>query len=495
MREGNWALARDSFAAADTAEACEGLSWAAWWLDDAETVLSAREHAFRRYRERDELAAAARMATWIGADQNDFHGATAAASGWFERARRLLDPLAPGAEHGWLAFHEGYLRHRAGEGEAARALATEAADLGRRFGVPDLEMLGLALEGASLVAAARVREGMRRLDEAAAIALEERAEIPISGAWVCCFLVSACLEVYDFERAFAWSDRVAAFAQRYGSRWMLAFCRAEYGAVHRWRGRWSEAEALLEAAIVDFAHSRPAWAPGPLTGLAELRRRQGRTTEALELLDRAGATTHLCRAQIALDRGDTRAAAELADRLLRQIGAERRLARAGPLDVSARAHRSVPAATELRELAELAGTAPLKAIADRAEGVARGDRALLEDAVDGFAGAPYEAAQARLDLARVLERDGRVRAAANEREAANRVLRELGAGRPPLPELTPREREVLTLLAHGLTNRQLAARLIVSEHTVHRHVTNILRKLDAPSRAAAAAHAARNGLI
>ena len=84
---------------------------------------------------------------------------------------------------------------------------------------------------------------------------------------------------------------------------------------------------------------------------------------------------------------------------------------------------------------------------------------------------------------------------ANEREAANRVLRELGAGRPPLPELTPREREVLILLAHGLTNRQLAARLIVSEHTVHRHVTNILRKLDAPSRAAAAAHAARNGLI
>ena len=54
---------------------------------------------------------------------------------------------------------------------------------------------------------------------------------------------------------------------------------------------------------------------------------------------------------------------------------------------------------------------------------------------------------------------------------------------------------MLTLLAHGLTNRQLAERLVVSEHTVHRHVTNILRKLDAPSRAAAAAHAARNGLI
>ena len=86
LREGSWALARDCFAAADSAEAFEGLSWAAWWLDDAETVFSAREHAYRLFLERGEPAAAARMATWIGADQNDFHGATAVASGWFERA-------------------------------------------------------------------------------------------------------------------------------------------------------------------------------------------------------------------------------------------------------------------------------------------------------------------------------------------------------------------------------------------------------------------------
>ena len=45
--------------------------------------------------------------------------------------------------------------------------------------------------------------------------------------------------------------------------------------------------------------------------------------------------------------------------------------------------------------------------------------------------------------------------------------------------LTPREHEVLRLLAEGLTNRQIAERLVVSEHTVHRHVTNLLRKLDA----------------
>ena len=365
-----------------------------------------------------------------------------------------------------------------------------AAEIGRRFGVPDLEMLGLALEGASLVAGARVPEGMARLGEATVTALEGGAEIPISGAWTCCFLVTSCLRVYDFERAFAWSDRIADFAERYGSRWMLAFCRAEYGAVYRWRGRWGEAEAMLEASVEDFARSRPAWTPEPLAGLAELRRRQGRTAEALQLLERAGAAGELCRARIALDRGDARHATELAERLLRRTQA--RLARVPILDLltCASSQRGVAEGwvSELRELAELAGTAPLKAVADRAEGVARRDRALLEDAVDGFAGAPYEAAETRLALADVLDGRGQRDAAARERAAANQALRRLGAAAtPPLPELTKREREVLVLLSQGLTNRQLAERLVVSEHTVHRHVTNILRKLDVPTRAAAAA--------
>ena len=85
-----------------------------------------------------------------------------------------------------------------------------------------------------------------------------------------------------------------------------------------------------------------------------------------------------------------------------------------------------------------------------------------------------------------------------EAERARRL--EMGAvGRDeagaPLGELTPREREVLRLVTEGLTNRQIAERLVVSEHTVHRHVTNLLRKLDLPSRTAAAALAARLGLL
>ena len=121
-------------------------------------------------------------------------------------------------------------------------------------------------------------------------------------------------------------------------------------------------------------------------------------------------------------------------------------------------------------------------------------RPLLEDAVAAFesSGAPFEAAHARAELAATLAALGRNDRAGREQAAAARALRALGAVPAANDDaVTPREREVLALLSEGLTNRQIAERLVVSEHTVHRHVANILRKLDLPSRAAAAAYAAR----
>jgi pimeloyl-ACP methyl ester carboxylesterase/DNA-binding CsgD family transcriptional regulator len=61
--------------------------------------------------------------------------------------------------------------------------------------------------------------------------------------------------------------------------------------------------------------------------------------------------------------------------------------------------------------------------------------------------------------------------------------------------LTSRETEVLRLVATGMNNKEIASTLVLSEHTVHRHVANILRKLAQSSRAAAATTAARAGLI
>jgi LuxR family transcriptional regulator, maltose regulon positive regulatory protein len=536
LNDGQWAAARASFedalAREETPEALEGLSWAAWWLDDAEAVFGARERAYRLYRQRREAANAARMATWLAADQLDFRGAVAVAGGWLRRAGRLLDPLEPGPEHGWLAFHEGYIAHLSGDTSKAGELAARAVEAGGRFDVPDLEMLGLALEGTALVARAQVAEGMGCLDEATAAALAGDATVPISGAWACCFLVTACTAVLDYERAFEWCDRIAEFAERYGSRYMLAFCRAEYGAVHLWRGQWTDAEEMLEASVEDFSNSRPAMVGGPLVGLAELRRRQGRVTEAARMLDQAGPSTaaQLCRVRLTLDQNEARRAVELVERLLRQTPAERKLDRAPALELLVRARvargelEEARAALEsLQDIERLVGTEPLRASTELAAGLLEaggGDhdraRTLLEDALDRFqrSGAPFEASQARIELATSLAALGRTELAEREATAALNGLLELGAeadaerarrllkvsirgdddGRQ-LPGVTRRERDVLALLAEGLTNRQIAERLVVSEHTVHRHVTNILRKLDLASRTAAAAWAVRSGVL
>ncbi|WP_149831053.1 LuxR C-terminal-related transcriptional regulator [Streptomyces tailanensis] len=61
--------------------------------------------------------------------------------------------------------------------------------------------------------------------------------------------------------------------------------------------------------------------------------------------------------------------------------------------------------------------------------------------------------------------------------------------------LTPREQEVLSFLAQGLSNKQIARRLTISEHGVKRHVTNLLAKLNCPNRTLAVALALQEGLI
>jgi DNA-binding NarL/FixJ family response regulator len=73
-------------------------------------------------------------------------------------------------------------------------------------------------------------------------------------------------------------------------------------------------------------------------------------------------------------------------------------------------------------------------------------------------------------------------------------LRQQETATPPSELLSAREHEVLALVAQGLTNRQIAERLVISEHTARNHVASILEKLGLSSRAAAAALAARMGI-
>jgi LuxR family transcriptional regulator, maltose regulon positive regulatory protein len=536
LQEGRWEDARTSFQAAlareELPEALEGLGWAAWWLDDAEAVFQARERAFLLYRERDRSTAAARMAIWLAVDHLDFHGASAVARGWLARARRLLEGADPGPELGWLAFHDGYLSYVAGDLDRAMEAALRSAEFGRSLGVPDLEMLGLGLRGSALVARGKVERGMALLDEATAIALCGEATLPISGAWTCCFLVSTCEGVRDYPRAFEWCRQIETFARRYGSRYMLGFCRTHYGVVFTMGGRWREAEAALEEAVEAYSRSRPGFLPEALIALAELRRRQGRRQGAERLLEKAGPGdgTLICRGHLALDRGEALRAVELAERFLRRLPRGRLLDRAPALELLVRARTfrndlvgAGEALEQLRAVQRSIGTPLLAAAVEFAAGVLaaashdhQAARRLFEDAGDRFRSctAPFEAARVGIELSRTLAALGRRESAVREATAARDLLAGLGAegearraeevlaalrsggGRAdPLPALTPREREVLREVAGGLTNREVAGRLHISEHTVHRHVANILRKLNVPSRTAAASRAARAGLL
>lgn len=543
LARGAWDEARVAFEAAlrisEDPESLEGLGLAAWWLDLVDVVFDARERAYRVYLARDDRRAAARVAVWLAWDCWAFRGENAVANGWLQRARRLLDAEPPCSERAWLEVREGSLcLLEAGDPERGHALAAEGIRIAREVGDVDLEMLGRSVQGLALVASGAVAEGMRGLDEVNTAVVAGEVKDLVAIGLSCCYMIAACERVRDYDRAVQWCTRLKAFCIKWGMRPLFAVCRTQYASLCLWRGTWLEAEQELSAASQELAASRPAMTGDALVRLGELRRRQGRLVEATALF--AQAEPHglalLGGAELAFDRGDFRAAAEHAARYLRHVPMQNRTDRASGLDVLVRAMTSLDdwdgattALAELSGIAAIVATPPLKAAASFAAGyVALGQgkpdaaRQHLEDAVDLFlqSGAPFEVARARLELARALGALGRTDAATSEARRAIDLLTELKAefemarahrlieslaapagGSAPKSAasraggLTKREIEVLRLVAEGLNNQAIAERLFVSDHTIHRHLANILSKLSVSTRAAAVAQAARRGLL
>ncbi|HWI06992.1 MAG TPA: LuxR C-terminal-related transcriptional regulator [Solirubrobacteraceae bacterium] len=534
LGRGDWQLARALFEAAageaPTAEALEGLSWAAWWLNDAEATFAARERAYALYRVAEDRRGAARMATWLGTDHVDFRGELAVAQGWLGRARRLLEGLEPGAEHGWLWVHEAEKLLYAGDTSAARELGAQAVELGERLGLVDLQMMGLASDGAARVAEGDVEAGMARLDESVAAALGGEFRETWAVGWACCYLIQACEQVRDYSRAGQWCRRLEEWSERMEVEFLNRVCRAHYAGVLMWRGTWRQAEQELVACVGRLAELRPPMAAEAVVRLGELRRRQGRHDDAQAIFDEVAEhpLALLGLGEVCLDRGDAAGARDRAEQYLRETPAHARTIRAPGVELLVRAQvaageveRAAVSAAELDELAGLLGTEPLRGAARYAAGVvasARGEpesaRAAFEDATRLFhrSGAPFEAATARAGLACALAATDRPRDAVRELRAAADTLRRIGAVHAvtriealeqewratraaSAPALTPRECEVLRLVAKGMSDRAIAERLVLSEHTVHRHVANILAKLRCPSRSAAVAEALTNQLI
>ncbi|GAA4417392.1 LuxR C-terminal-related transcriptional regulator [Georgenia halophila] len=522
LARADWAEARARFeeavAAGQAPEAWEGLGRAAWWQGDQEATFSARRRAYRAYRGVEDVRGAARMAMWIASDHLDFRGDDAVASAWVRRGRALVDDVGPCSETGYLLLIEADLALARSDPRTAERRSREALQVAHEIGDIGVEVVALATLGWALVASGTSENGFERLDESAALAVGEEFLETASPGWALCHTVSACAEAGDFRRAEQWCRVLHAWSTTWRSRHFFGVCRTAYGDVLATGGQWLPAEQELRTAMADVRAMRPALAAPTAVRLGRLRVRQGDVDEARVLFEAALPLPQaiLALGELELARGDAMAALEAADRVLRRLGAASVLDRFPALELLARAraaagdHEAANAAAErLERDAELVSTPYMRgrsrmvrAQVSLAATEHDDARRAAEDAIDlfGECAAPYETAEARLVLASTFANLGRHEQADGQERAAREAFALLGASpnagrRAAHDELSLREVEILRLVAHGRSDAQIAERLFLSTHTVHRHIANIRTKLGVSSRAAAVGQAARHGLL
>jgi len=526
-----WRDAHESLSRADRAGLETGdlelLATSAYMLGRDDEYVSGLEQAHRAYLERGEGLRAMRCAFWIGINLF-LRGEAGRASGWLARARRLV------AREGRECVEQGYLlmpvmfeRAAAGDHEAAIAAAAEAVAIGERFGDADLFALAAQDQGILLVRQGRVAEGLSLLDEAM-LAVTAGELSPIVNGFVYCGVITGCRAAYEPRRAQEWTAALTRWCEEQPD--MVSFtgtCLVHRAEIMQLHGAWAEAlEEARRAGERCAQASNESAAAEAFYRQGEVHRLQGKLGAAEEdyrNARRCGYEPQPGLALLRLAQGNRQAAVAAIRRHTGETSEPSKRAGLLPAYVEimlaagdVQAARS--AAWELQELAErweggmvAAMAAHARGAVDLAEGDAREAVVALRHAWQAWREleAPYEAARARLLLGLACAALGDGDTAALELDAARGVFAQLGAA-PDLARvdsltrrgasvdsrgLTPRELQVLRLVAAGGSNREIAAALIISEHTVARHVQNIFAKLGVSSRTAASAFAFAHDLL
>lgn len=551
------AAARDAFARQDWKQAYAGLSVAddaraqlsaddlerlaiaAYMLgkDEVSADLWSRAHA--EWLRLHDPKRAARCTFWLVLDLLT-RGEAARAAGWLARAQHLLD-RQPGdsAERGLLFAIVARTHVRRGDIDGAHEAASRAMELARRF-ADDAELqvfsrLSLAQvvarRGEAAAAAALFDESM------VAVTVGEVSPIGIGVAY--CATIEGCWWLLDLGRAREWTDALSRWCRAQPD--LVPFrgqCLVHRAELMRLGGAWPEALSEAEracgwlAASIDDAGNSPRRSSfkhpvgAAFYQLAEIHRLRGEFENADTAYRRAIEYGHASEPGLALLRlaqGEPRAAEAAIRRLLGEPHPRHRRAAvlAAAIEIMlevADLPAARAAADELAAMAAQSGARYLRALAAHAAGTvgltsgdARGALTALRQAWMDWQeiDAPWDAARVRVLLGLACRALGDDDSAQLEFVAAERVFQRLGAA-PDLARLnalrspstatgegllTRRERQVLALIATGMTNRAIATSLAISDRTVDRHVSNILSKLDLPSRSAATAYAYERGLV
>jgi DNA-binding NarL/FixJ family response regulator len=528
----SWGEAYARFSAADRqqpllAEDLERLAVAAQLVGEDEVSAVAWERAHLQLLQRGDIAWGVRCAFWLALGLLS-RGEMARGGGWLGRAQRLIqDHELDCAEHGFLLIPAALGMLEGGDPSHAYGKFGEVIEVGERFGEPDLVALGRLGQGRALVRMGRASDGLALLDEAMVTVTLEGVS-PIVVGTVYCAVILVCHEAFDLRRAHEWTAALSDWCDAQPD--LVPFrgqCLVHRSEVMQWHGEWPR--AMAEALRARERLSDP---PGqPAIGLAfyqlgELCRLRGDFADAeaaYREASRHGREPQPGLANMRLMQGHLAAAETAIRRVMDEppdhVSRARTLGSFVEIMLAAGdAEAAAEAAVELAVIASEVDVPVLHAAAAHASGAVSLDRGDPRAALDALRQAcalwreleaPYEHARSRLLVALCCRELGDPDTAELEADSALQTFERLGAvpdqvrlqalfpaATPTVPgHLTTRQVEVLVLVAAGKANREIAAELVISEHTVRRHLQNIFVRLGVSSRAAATAFAYQHGLV
>ena len=509
----DWRAAADAFGAVApdrlTADDLAEYADAVWWLGRIEDSLRLNVAACDAFVSDSRPAEAAGIAFRLGV----FHmarGDQPQGMGWLSRSKRLLEGVPECRVHGLLLSLTGMDANlMAGQPAVALEVARQIRDLGLRLNEPALVAVGVNGEGRALTMSGKVADGLALLDEAMVMVMEGRLDPFMTGV-LYCHTIAACHEVGDVRRMTRWTDLAEEWLTTVPAEAVFgAMCAVHRAQLQLMRGEWDRAESVAQGLAASLDANRVDYAAHAWYVVGEVRRLRGQAgaAEAYREAHARGFDPQPGRALLQLADGDAQGAFASVRSAVAAAGPDP--LRRAPLCAAmveiaiAAAHLpdAVAAASELAQTASTYATSGLEAIAATARGTVLQAEGNVEEALPVLRdacrcwyelGSDYEAAGACVRLAEAYRALGDAASAHAELARAEAVYERLGARRSKreLPDgLSPREYEVLTLVADGRSNREIGAALFISDRTVARHLTNIYNKIGVTSRTQAARYA------